>query len=85
MGRRPPAFARKRRAARLNELPAREGEVLALMAGGRSNSAIAGRLRISKGAVEKHISSIFGTLGLEATDNTQKRRVVAVLSYLERS
>jgi DNA-binding NarL/FixJ family response regulator len=78
-------FARKRRAARLNELTAREGEVLALMAGGSSNSAIAARLRISEGAVEKHTSSIFGKLGLEATDSAQNRRVVAVLSYLERS
>jgi DNA-binding NarL/FixJ family response regulator len=78
-------FARKRRAARLNELTAREGDVLALMASGGSNAAIADQLRISEGAVEKHIGSIFGKLGLEATDNTQHRRVVAVLSYLEQS
>jgi DNA-binding NarL/FixJ family response regulator len=78
-------FARKRRAARLNELTAREGEVLALMASGGSNAAIADQLRITEGAVEKHIGSIFGKLGLEATDSTQHRRVVAVLSYLERS
>ena len=78
-------FARKRRTARLNELTAREGEVLALMASGGSNAAIAEQLHISDGAVEKHISSIFGKLGLEAKDNTQNRRVVAVLSYLEQS
>jgi DNA-binding NarL/FixJ family response regulator len=78
-------FARKRRAARLNELTAREGEVLALMASGGSNAAIADKLHISDGAVEKHIGNIFGKLGLEATDNTQHRRVVAVLSYLEQS
>ena len=76
-------LVRKRRAARLNELTAREEEVLALMASGGSNAAIAEQLHISDGAVEKHISSIFGKLGLEATDNTQNRRVVAVLSYLE--
>jgi DNA-binding NarL/FixJ family response regulator len=76
-------LARTRRAARLNELTAREGEVLALMASGGSNTAIAEHLHISDGAVEKHISSIFGKFGLEAMDNTQNRRVVAVLSYLE--
>jgi len=76
-------LARSRRAARLNELTAREGEVLALMASGGSNAAIAEQLHISDGAVEKHISSIFGKFGLEATDNSQNRRVVAVLSYLE--
>ena len=78
-------FARKRRRARLDELTAREREVLALMAAGRSNAAIADQLHFSDGAVEKHIGNIFGKLHLEPTDNNQHRRVVAVLRYLEQS
>jgi DNA-binding NarL/FixJ family response regulator len=55
--------------------------VLGLMAEGRSNSGVAGKLVLSEGAVEKHIASIFGKLSLEpeAADN---RRVLAVLRYL---
>ena len=62
-------------------LTPREREVLGLMAEGRSNSGIAGKLVLSEGAVEKHIASIFGKLSLEpeAADN---RRVLAVLRYL---
>jgi DNA-binding NarL/FixJ family response regulator len=78
-------FARKRRRARLDELTARESEVLALMAAGSSNRAIADQLQFSDGAVEKHIGNIFGKLQLEPTDNHQHRRVVAVLRYLEQS
>jgi DNA-binding NarL/FixJ family response regulator len=78
-------FARKRRRARLDELTAREREVLSLMAAGRSNAAIAEQLGFSDGAVEKHIGNIFGKLHLEPTDNHQHRRVVAVLRYLEQS
>jgi len=65
----------------LASLTPREREVLGLMAEGRSNSGIAGRLVLSDGAVEKHIASIFGKLSLdpEAADN---RRVLAVLRYL---
>jgi len=51
------------------------------MAEGRSNSAIAGRLRVSERAVEKHIGSIFSKLGLPRSD-TDHRRVLAVLAYL---
>lgn len=56
--------------------------MLRLMAEGRSNSGIAGRLVLSDGTVEKHIASIFGKLSLEpeAADN---RRVLAVLRYLD--
>ncbi|GIH29274.1 DNA-binding response regulator [Acrocarpospora phusangensis] len=62
-------------------LTGREHEVLGLMAEGRSNSAIAARLVISEGAVEKHISSIFLRLGLEPAPDDH-RRVLAVLAYL---
>ncbi len=65
----------------LAALTAREREVLALMAEGRSNAAIASALVISLGAVEKHVASIFGKLGLEPSDS-DNRRVLAVLHYL---
>jgi DNA-binding NarL/FixJ family response regulator len=73
--------ARRRRDDRLASVSQREQEVLALMAEGRSNNAIAARLHVSAGAVEKHISSIFTKLGLEPAD-TDHRRVLAVLAYL---
>ena len=62
-------------------LSAREREVLALMAEGRSNSAIAQRLRISDKAVGKHCTSIFAKLDLTPSDD-DNRRVLAVLAYL---
>lgn len=62
-------------------LSRREREVLALMAEGRSNMAIAAALVVSPGAVEKHVASIFGKLGLEKSDS-DNRRVLAVLQYL---
>ena len=65
----------------LDELTPREREVLELMAEGRSNAAIAQALVVTDGAVEKHISSIFGKLGLPPSD-TDHRRVLAVLAYL---
>jgi DNA-binding NarL/FixJ family response regulator len=71
-----------RHASAVAALTAREGNVLRLMAEGRSNSAIAGQLAISDRAVEKHISNIFGKLGLPPSD-TDHRRVLAVLAYLE--
>jgi DNA-binding NarL/FixJ family response regulator len=65
----------------LGELTPREREVLALMAEGRSNSAIAGTLVVGAGAVEKHINNIFAKLGLAPADGDH-RRVLAVLRYL---
>ncbi len=65
----------------LGALTGREHDVLALMAEGRSNSAIAGRLAVSERAVEKNISNIFSKLGLPPSDSDH-RRVLAVLAYL---
>jgi DNA-binding NarL/FixJ family response regulator len=65
----------------LSVLTSREREVLALMAEGRSNSAIAADLVVSGGAVEKHVASIFTKLGLPP-DESDNRRVLAVLHYL---
>ena len=65
----------------LGELTPREREVLALMAEGRSNSAIADTLVVGGGAVEKHINNIFTKLGLAPGDRDH-RRVLAVLRYL---
>ncbi len=66
----------------LASLTPREREVLALIAEGRSNAAIAEQLVISDGAVEKHVSSIFGKLGLAPSQNDH-RRVLAALTYLQ--
>jgi DNA-binding NarL/FixJ family response regulator len=71
-----------RRADRLAVLTPREREVLALMAEGRSNTAIATTLVVSPRAVEKHIANIFTKLDLPPSD-TDHRRVLAVLRYLE--
>lgn len=66
----------------LASLTARETEVLALMAEGRSNAAVAARMFVTEKAVGKHTSSIFTKLGLEQhTDDN--RRVLAVLAYLD--
>jgi DNA-binding NarL/FixJ family response regulator len=72
---------RRRRGDLLETLTTREQEVLKLMAEGRSNTAIAERLYVSEGTVEKHVSSIFSKLGLPATESDH-RRVLAVLAYL---
>jgi DNA-binding NarL/FixJ family response regulator len=71
-----------RHASSLALLTAREREVLALMAEGRSNSGIADLLVVSERAVEKHVSNIFSKLGLAVSD-ADHRRVLAVLAYLE--
>ncbi|KAF2780487.1 two-component system response-regulator [Streptomyces sp. KO7888] len=75
-------FTRTRKDTRLDRLSPREREVLALMAEGLGNSAIAGRLVVTDGAVHKHIRSIFAKLDLSPADRVD-RRVAAVLHYLE--
>jgi DNA-binding NarL/FixJ family response regulator len=70
-----------RRRSPLARLTAREREVLALMAEGRSNTAIADRLVVSGGAVEKHIGNVFSKLDLPPSEEDH-RRVLAVLAYL---
>ncbi|MBV9382559.1 MAG: response regulator transcription factor [Streptosporangiaceae bacterium] len=67
----------------LGKLSPREREVLGLMAEGRSNAAIAQRLVITERAVAKHTASIFVRLGLQPSDD-DNRRVLAVLAYLGR-
>jgi DNA-binding NarL/FixJ family response regulator len=62
----------------------REREVLALMAEGRSNSAIAGRLYVTEHTVEKHVKNIFAALWLTPSPDDH-RRVLAVLTYLTAS
>jgi DNA-binding NarL/FixJ family response regulator len=74
-------LARRRRDEDLTSLTRREGEVLALIAEGRTNHAIADTLFVTEGAVEKHVKSIFGKLGLAQSD-ADHRRVLAVLAYL---
>jgi DNA-binding NarL/FixJ family response regulator len=71
-----------RRTDGLGSLTHRERDVLALMAEGRSNGAIAGILVVSERAVEKHVGNIFSKLGLAPSD-ADHRRVLAVLRYLE--
>ena len=74
-------LARQRRGNALDALTPRERQLLALMAEGHSNTAIADQLVISASAVEKHIGNIFAKLGLPPGE-AQHRRVLAVLTYL---
>ncbi|MEV7389481.1 MULTISPECIES: response regulator transcription factor [Streptomyces] len=67
----------------LGGLTARELEVMELMAQGRSNAAIAAQLVVTERAIAKHTSNIFTKLGLEVSDD-DNRRVLAVLAYLDR-
>jgi DNA-binding NarL/FixJ family response regulator len=66
----------------LDEITAREREVLALMAEGRSNAGIARALVVTEGTVEKHVHSILSKLNLPETQDDH-RRVLAVLTFLE--
>ncbi|WP_433514734.1 response regulator [Nonomuraea sp. CA-143628] len=75
-------LVRTRPDTRLERLSPRERDVLALMAEGLGNAAIAERLFVTDGAVHKHIRSIFAKLDLAPTDRAD-RRVTAVLHYLE--
>ena len=65
----------------LSDVTPREREVLALMAEGRTNAAIARAMVVKPGAFEKHISSNFGKLDLPTSDDDH-RRVLAVLAFL---
>jgi DNA-binding NarL/FixJ family response regulator len=75
--------ARPRAHTPLEELTPRELEILALIAAGRSNTAIAETLVVTKRAVERHINAIFRKLELEESEDVS-RRVTAALLYLTR-
>jgi DNA-binding NarL/FixJ family response regulator len=77
-------LGRRRGGDRLETLTPREREVLGLMAEGLSNTAVARKLAVTEGAVEKHISNIFSKLGLQLAEENH-RRVMAVLVYLGRT
>jgi DNA-binding NarL/FixJ family response regulator len=74
-------LAKRARDAPLSRLTPREREVLAFMAEGRSNAAVAAGLVVSEKAVSKHIGNIFMKLDLPPSDD-DNRRVLAVLTYL---
>lgn len=73
--------ASKRRTS-LDRLTPREREVLALMAQGLTNSAVASKLTVSERVVEKHVGNVFAKFDLPPSD-AQHRRVLAVLEYLD--
>ncbi|MBO3741875.1 response regulator transcription factor [Actinoplanes flavus] len=75
-------FGRTRHRDLLAELTPREREVLALMAQGRTNTAIAAAIRVTERAVEKHVTNIFNKFDLPPSD-TDHRRVLAVIRYLQ--
>ena len=72
---------RKRTTGPLDSLTPRERQVLTLIAEGRSNAGIAQELVVTVAAIERHVTSIFGKLGLHASPEAH-RRVLAVLTYL---
>jgi DNA-binding NarL/FixJ family response regulator len=74
-------MVRRRQSGAMLTLTPREAEVLALMAEGRTNAAIASELSVNAGTVEKHVTNIFGKLGLTDAESGH-RRVLAVLTYL---
>ena len=73
---------RRRRDERMQTLTGRERTVLAAIAEGRSNQAIAAMLHLSEASVEKHITAIFQKLGLEH-DESGNRRVLAAIAHIE--
>jgi len=75
-------FGRSRHRDQLAELTARERDVLALMAQGRTNTAIAATLKVTERAVEKHVTNIFTKFDLPPSD-ADHRRVLAVIRYLQ--
>lgn len=76
-------IGRPRVHSEIDDLTPREHEVLALMAEGHSNTAIASQLYVTVPAVERHVTGIFLKLGLQQADAGQHRRVLAVLRYLD--
>jgi DNA-binding NarL/FixJ family response regulator len=74
---------RPKRTGPLNALSPRQLEVLGLIAEGHSNAAIAAQLTLSERSVENHVSRIYTTLGVDATDRSAHARVVAVRRYLD--
>jgi DNA-binding NarL/FixJ family response regulator len=74
---------RRRATGPLDDLTPQERRVLALMAEGRSNTAIADALTVTVPTVERHVSGIFTKLGLLPSEAAHHRRVVAVLKYLQ--
>jgi DNA-binding NarL/FixJ family response regulator len=77
-------LGRRRNHGPLDQLSPREREVLAQLAEGKSNQGIAEALVVTSAAVEKHVTSIFQKLGLQASP-TGHRRVLAALAYLRQS
>lgn len=77
-------LGRRREPGPMDTLTPREHQVLAMMAEGRTNAAITGRLVITERSVEKHVTAIFSKLEL-APAATDHRRVLAVLAHLERA
>jgi len=77
-------LGRRQRDGPLDRLSPRERDVLAAMAEGKSNHGVAQTLLVSQAAVEKHVTSIFHKLDLDAAQ-TEHRRVLAVLAYLRDS
>jgi DNA-binding NarL/FixJ family response regulator len=75
-------LGRRRREDPLAALTPREREVLALMAEGYSNAAIAAELVVTERAIEKHVTSIFSKLGFPSAPD-QHRRVLAVLAFIK--
>ena len=73
--------SRRRQGSALDRLTDRERDVLGLMAEGRSNGALAERLVLSLGAIEKHVANIFTKLDLPPS-SSDHRRVLAVVAYL---
>lgn len=77
-------LTRRAQDERMRSLTDRERTVLAALAEGKSNQAIASLLHLSEASIEKHITAIFQKLGLEA-DDSGNRRVLAALAHLENS
>ncbi len=75
-------LSRQNKHSKMAQLTDRERQVLALLAEGKSNQAIAGVLFLSEASIEKHITAIFQKLGLEA-DEFGNRRVLAALAHIE--